>query len=249
MPSKVIVIANQKGGTGKTTTSINLGSSLSKFKKKVLLIDLDPQANLSYSLGITSPSLSIANVLAGEVEFKDIIQERNGLYVAPAAGDLADIEISLVSQENREVFLMERLKKLKDFDYIIIDAPPSVSLLTLNALNAASEVIIPLQPEVLSIQGLAQVLSTIAKVKSIYNPKLKVKGIVLVMFDQRRNLSAELLEYLKENIREKIFDARIRLNVKIAEAPSFGQSVIDYAPSSTGAKDYLSVAKEYLALK
>ncbi len=248
MPSKVIAIANQKGGTGKTTTSINLGSSLSKLNKKVLLIDLDPQANLSYSLGIASPSLSIADVLSGEAEFNDILQERNGLFVAPAAGDLADIEISLVNQENREAFLIERLKNLKKFDYIIIDAPPSVSLLTLNALKAASEVIIPLQPEVLSIQGLAQILSTIAKVKSIYNPQLKIKGIVLVMFDQRRNLSTELLEYLKENIQEKIFDARVRLNVKIAEAPSFGQSVIDYAPSSSGAKDYLSVAKEYLAL-
>lgn len=248
MPCKVIAIANQKGGTGKTTTSINFGSSLSKFNHKVLLIDLDPQANLTYSLGIPSPTRSIADVFSGEVDLKDIIIEKDGLYVAPGRGDLADIEISLVNQENREAFLLERLKGLKKFDYIIIDAPPSLSLLTLNALNAASEVIIPVQPEVLSIQGLGQILATIAKVKKIYNPRLTVKGIVLVMFDQRRNLSTELLEYLKENIEEKIFEAKVRLNVKIAEAPSFGQSVMDYSPSSSGAKDYLGLAKEYLAL-
>src|SRR5690606_13051262 len=143
----------------------------------------------------------------------------------------------------------ERLKGLKNFDYVIIDAPPSLSLLTLNALNAASEVIIPVQPEVLSIQGLGQILSTIAKIKKIFNPKLKVKGIVLVMFDKRRNLNMELLDHLKENIEQKIFDSKVRLNVKIAEAPSFGQSVVDYSPSSSGAKDYINLAKEYLALK
>lgn len=246
MTNNVIAIVNQKGGTGKTTTTINFGRGLSKFGKKILLIDLDPQANLTYSLGINTPSLTIADVFTGEADLKEIIIEKDNLFLAPGSNALVDIDISLVNQEKREAFLKRSLQKIKNFDYIIVDAAPSLSLLTLNALNAASEVIIPLQPEVLTLQGLDQILMTITKVKKSLNSNLKIKGVLFVMFDKRRNLSRELLDYIRENIREKIFKSVIRLNVKVAEAPSFGQSVIDYAPDSAGAKDYLSLAEEYL---
>jgi chromosome partitioning protein len=245
MQTEIISIVNQKGGTGKTTTTINLGSALAKLGKKVLLLDLDPQGNLSYSLGLSEVKHSMANVFEGKKSIHEIIIEKDGLFIAPGSGELVDIEISLVNLDKREQFLKERLKDIKgSFDYILIDSPPSLSLLTLNALNAASEVLIPLQLEVLTMQGLGQILGTVQQVKRTLNPKLKVKGIAFVMYDSRRKLSHEVFEYIKENIDENIFKTFIRSNVKIAEAPSFGKSVIDYDPSSHGAADYMSLAKE-----
>ncbi|AMM52098.1 hypothetical protein TH61_14125 [Rufibacter sp. DG15C] len=249
MATTIVSVINQKGGTGKTTTTINLGSALQKLGKRVLLIDLDPQANLSYSLGITEPERTLADVFTGQHSLSDILQECGGLQVAPGTNDLVDVEISLVGQESREEFLQSMLQEAKGFDYILIDCPPSLSLLTVNALTASHEVIIPLQMEVLTLQGLGQILNTVKQIKSTLNPKLKVKGIVVVMYDKRRKLSLEIEEYLQENVEERIFDQRIRLNVKLAEAPSFGKSVIEYDPASNGAKDYLGLAKEYLAAK
>jgi chromosome partitioning protein len=248
MAATIVSVINQKGGTGKTTTTINLGSSLQKLGKRVLLLDLDPQANLSYSLGITEPAATLADVFTGSQKLGDCIQERDGLFVAPGSNELVDIEISLVNQPEREQFLKRLMEDLPDFDYILIDCPPSLSLLTVNALVASQEVLIPLQMEVLTLQGLGQILNTVQQIKTTWNPALKVKGIVVVMYDKRRKLSTEIEEYLKENLEEYIFQQRVRLNVKLAEAPSFGQSVLEYDASSHGAKDYLALAKEFISL-
>ena len=249
MAAKIVSVINQKGGTGKTTTTINLGSALSKLGKKILLVDLDPQANLSYSLGIEEPEGTLADVFAGNKELKDILVHQENLSVAPGSNELVDIEISLVNQEKRESFLKNILADAKGYDYILIDCPPSLSLLTVNGLAASDEVVIPLQMEVLTLQGLNQILSTVGQIRTAFNPKLKVKGIVVVMFDKRRKLSTEIQEYLQQNIAEKIFETNIRLNVKLAEAPSFGKSILDYDPSSNGAKDYLALAEEFLKKK
>ncbi|MGV3504162.1 MAG: ParA family protein [Adhaeribacter sp.] len=237
---------NQKGGTGKTTTTINLGSALSKLGKKILLVDLDPQANLSYSLGLVEPEATLAEVFSGSKSLADILTPREGMTVAPGSNELVDIEISLVNQPKRESFLKSILADAKGFDYILIDCPPSLSLLTVNALAASDEVLIPLQMEVLTLQGLSQILATVGQIRDAFNARLKVKGIVVVMFDKRRKLSTEIQEYLEQNINEKIFGARIRLNVKLAEAPSFGQSVLDYDAGSNGARDYMALAEEFL---
>jgi len=247
MAATIVSVINQKGGTGKTTTTINLGSALSKLGKRVLLVDLDPQANLSYSLGIEEPETTIADVFTGDKVLSEILIHRENLSIAPGANELVDIEISLVTQTDREHFLQNMLADAQDFDYILIDCPPSLSLLTVNALAASDEVVIPLQMEVLTLQGLSQILATVAKIRSAFNAKLKVKGIVVVMFDKRRKLSSEIEQYLQENIEEKIFQSRIRLNVKLAEAPSFGKSVLDYDPSSNGSQDYMALAEEFLA--
>ncbi|PRY15390.1 chromosome partitioning protein [Pontibacter ummariensis] len=248
MKPKVVAVINQKGGTGKTTTTINLGSALSKRGKKVLLVDLDPQSNLSYSLAVTSPAATLADVFLGNKALLDILLEKDGLWIAPGSNELVDIEISLVTQPEREMFLKRILAEATDFDYVLIDCPPSLSVLTLNALTAAEEVLIPLQMEVLTLQGLDQILNTVEKVQNAFNPQLKVRGIVVVMFDVRRKLSQEVLDYLRTNVKENIFNSQIRLNVKLAEAPSFGQSIIDYDPSSKGAADYGALAEEYLSV-
>ncbi|MBF9254114.1 ParA family protein [Pontibacter sp. 172403-2] len=246
MKTITVAVINQKGGTGKTTTTINLGSALSKLGHKVLLLDLDPQSNLSYSLAASDPDNTLAEVFLGSKSIQDIIVEKDGLWIAPGSNELVDIEISLVQQPERELFLKKILAQVKGFDYILIDCPPSLSVLTLNALTAAQEVLIPLQMEVLTLQGLDQIMRTVQKVRKAFNPKLKIKGIVVVMFDVRRKLSQEVLEYLQENVKEKIFRSYIRLNVKLAEAPSFGKSVLDYEPASNGAKDYKALAEEFV---
>lgn len=246
MKTNVVAVINQKGGTGKTTTTINLGSALSKLGKKVLLVDLDPQSNLSYSLAIPNPEKTLAGVFLGDNSLQETWVEKDGLWVVPGSNDLVDVEISLVTETEREKFLKTILAEAKGFDFILIDCPPSLSVLTLNALTAAHEVLIPLQMEVLTLQGLDQIMNTVQKVKKAFNPQLKVKGIVVVMFDVRRKLSQEVLEYLHENVKEKIFRNHIRMNVKLAEAPSFGQSILDYDASSNGARDYMALAEEYL---
>ena len=248
MKTTVVAVINQKGGTGKTTTTINLGSALSKKGKKVLLIDLDPQSNLSYSLAIPATGGTLADVFLGAKKIKEVLVEKDGVWVAPGSNDLVDVEISLVGQSDRESYLKSIISETKGFDYVLIDCPPSLSVLTLNALTAAHEVLIPLQMEVLTLQGLDQITRTVEKVKKAFNSKLNIKGIVVVMFDMRRKLSLEVLQYLKENVNEKIFDSQIRMNVKLAEAPSFGQSILDYDPSSNGAKDYSALAEEFLSV-
>lgn len=237
---------NQKGGTGKTTTVINLGSALAEQGRRILLVDLDPQANLTYSLGIAQPDGDMADVLQGTRALADVLVEREGLHVAPGSVALADIEVSIARQPGRERYLRERLQRVKAYDFVLLDCPPSLSVLTLNALNAAHQVLIPLQLEVLSLQGLAQLLQTVADVNRVFKRRLEVRGIVPVKYDSRRNLSEEILSYIKEHVDERVFDTVIRENVRVAEAPSFARSVIRYAPSSRGARDYVALAQEFV---
>ncbi|WP_422360049.1 ParA family protein [Reichenbachiella sp.] len=247
--TKVIAIVNQKGGTGKTTTTVNLGCALAKKGKKVLLVDLDAQGNLSYSLGILEIEKSIGQVILGEVDFQDILVSTEGLDVAPAEIDLADVEINIAGELARESILKKILANTEGYDYILIDCPPSLSLLTINALNAAKWVIVPLQMEVLSLQGLDQIISTINQIKEVLNEKLEILGLLPVMVDSRRKLSREIYEHIEENYNFKIFNSRIRTNVRASEAPSFGESLISYAPTSNGAKDYMAFANEILKSK
>ncbi|MBA7529491.1 Chromosome partitioning protein ParA [subsurface metagenome] len=243
---KIITITNQKGGTGKTSITMNLGVALALLGKKILLIDFDPQANLTYSFGIHKPKNTIVEVLQGIQTLQTILVRKEGLDIAPSSPLLADLEVSMVNKIGREQLLDERIKGLKGYDYIFIDSPPSLSILTVNALNTANEILIPLQMEILSLQGLTQLLKTIGEVKNVLNKKLKIGGIIVSMYDSRRRLSDEVLNEIKDNLKEKVFNSVIRICVKIAEAPSFAQSVLKYAPSSNGAIDYRNLAKEFL---
>ena len=243
---KTIALINQKGGTGKTTTAINLGSALAAKGKKVLLVDFDPQANLTYSFGIHPEKGSITEFLQGKQPLETLLSNKESLAILPSSSTLADFEVSIVNKIGRENILKERLSKVRGFDYILVDCPPSLSILTVNALNATDEVLIPVQMEILSLQGLAQLIGTIREVKQILNKKLKVRGIVASMYDSRRKLSREVMEEIERNVKERLFRTVIRECVKIAEAPSFAKSVLAYAPSSNGAKDYTKLAREFL---
>jgi len=243
---RIITITNQKGGVGKTTLSMNLGVALALRKKKVLLIDFDPQANLTYSFGIHKPKNTIVEVLQGKQTIQTILVKKEGLDIAPSSSLLSDLELSIVNKIGREQLLKDRLKGLTGYDYVFIDSPPSLSILTIDALTASTEVLIPLQMEILSLQGVTQLLKTIDEVKNVLNKKLKISGIVVSMYDSRRRLSGEVLNEIKNNLKEKIFNSVIRICVKITEAPSFAESVLSYAPSSKGAIDYKTLAKEFL---
>ncbi|MEQ9468076.1 MAG: ParA family protein [Ekhidna sp.] len=244
----IISIVNQKGGTGKTTTSMNLGSALAKLGKRVLVIDMDSQGNLGYSLGL-DPGQTISDVFEGNATIRDIIQEREGMQIAPSDMRLVDIELSLIDLDDRHETLSSKIGTLsKSYDYILIDCPPSLSILAVNSLYASDQVIIPMLMEVLSLQGLDQIINTIQKINSSYDKKLEVMGILPVMVDKRRKLSEEVRDYINENYDVKIFNSMIRNNVKASEAPSFGQSVIEYSPSSNSAKDYMAFAEEIVKL-
>ena len=241
-------VINQKGGTGKTTTAINLGTALVRRAKDVLLIDLDTQGNLSYSLGINDFDQSMADVLLGESKIEEILLETEGLSVAPSDNQLADAELSLARSGGHENALSEILRKVEGYDYVLIDCPPSLSTLTINALLASDKVIIPMQMEVLSLQGLDQIIQTIEKVKSTFSKDLSIEGVLPVMVDSRRKLSQEVKDHIGENYELRIFDSMIRNNVKASEAPSFGKSVIGYKPTSNSAVDYMRFADEILDL-
>lgn len=245
----IITVINQKGGTGKTTTSVNLGCALAQKKKKVLLVDLDPQGNLSYWLGVSEPETTMAEVMMGESALSDILVEREGLQVAPSDMSLADVEINIAGLQSRESVLKKALEPLAaDFDYVIIDCPPSLSLLTVNALTATDKLVVPLQMEVLSLQGLDQIVNSVGRIKGVLNEKLEILGLLPVMVDSRRNLSREIHDYIQENYDLNIFKSKIRSNVRVSEAPSFGASVLSYSPSSNGAVDYKAFAKEIISL-
>ncbi len=246
----IIAIANHKGGSGKTTTSINLGVALANLDKKVLLIDLDPQGNLSYSLGIDENLPTIFDVFTGEKEIKDVVVNCEGADVIPANMDLADIELSIQSVENRLFVLKEIIDPIKDqYDFIIIDCSPSKSLLTINALVLADKVISTILLDVLSLQGLNQINKTVNEVKNGFNHNLSFLGVLPVNVDLRNNISNEVLDYIKENFDLPLFNTHIRSNVKLIEAPSHGVSIFGYTRNSNGAKDYLSLAKEILINK
>jgi chromosome partitioning protein len=248
--SKVIAITNQKGGVGKTTTSINLSASVAALERKTLLIDIDPQANSSSGLGIDGTGKSVYEAISGTIEFKDAIQTTYmpHLDIVPASINLVGAEVEMVGIENREFLLKEFIDNIKDdYDYVFIDCPPSLGLLTLNALTASDAVIVPVQCEYFALEGLGQLLNTINIVKKNFNKELFIEGVLLTMYDQRLKLSNQVVDEVKNYFGERVFKTIIHRNVRISESPSFEKPVILYDATSTGAKNYMALAAELLS--
>ncbi|NCG04356.1 MAG: AAA family ATPase [Bacteroidetes bacterium] len=248
---KIIAVANQKGGVGKTTTSVNLAACLGVLEKKVLLIDADPQANATSGLGIDVDTVENGSyqVLEHTLSAKEAIVPTNSpnLDILPAHIDLVAIEIELVDKPNRENMLREALAPIKDaYDYIFIDCAPSLGLITLNALTAADSVVIPIQCEYFALEGLGKLLNTIKSVQKIHNPLLGIEGMLLTMYDSRLRLSNQVVDEVKKHFNSMVFNTIIQRNVKISEAPSYGETIIDYDASSKGASSYLKLAQEFI---
>ncbi len=248
---KIIAIANQKGGVGKTTTSINLAASLGVLEKKVLLIDADPQANATSGLGVDVESVEHGtyHLIEHTVGAKEAIVETSSpnLDLIPAHIDLVAIEIELVDKDKRESMLKSAIIGLKEsYDYILIDCAPSLGLLTLNALTAADSVIIPIQCEYFALEGLGKLLNTVKSVQKIHNPDLDIEGLLLTMYDSRLRLSNQVVDEVKKHFDEMVFKTIIQRNVRLSEAPSFGESIISYDAGSKGANNYLSLAQELI---
>lgn len=247
---RTICIVNQKGGVGKTTTSVNLASALASLGKKVLLIDLDPQGNASSGLGVKRHEYqdkNIYHVLIGESEIADSIYrtKESNLYIIPANSDLVGAEIELVDEAEREFKLKKALATLQNhFAYVLIDCPPSLNLLTINALTSADTFLVPLQCEYYALEGLSQLLNTAGLIKKKLNPQLKIEGILLTMFDTRNNLSHQVVSEIQNHFKDKVFSSVIPRNVRLSEAPSHGISIFEYDEKSIGARKYYDLAVE-----
>ena len=250
---RVISIFNQKGGVGKTTSVVNLAAALGKLNKRILVVDIDPQGNATSGLGVDKNSLqkSIYNVMIDNADIKNIIYNTTAenVYIAPSNVELAGAEIELIEKEDRELVLKKAIEGIKDsYDIIFIDCPPSLGLLSINGLSASDSVIIPIQCEYYALEGVSQLMETIMLVKRGLNPQLEIEGVILSMFDGRTNLSIQVVEEVKKYFKGKVYTTIIPRNVRLAEAPSHGLSVIDYDAKSKGAEAYTELAEEFLYL-
>ena len=248
---KVIAIANQKGGVGKTTSAVNLTASLGRKGKKMLLIDIDPQGNASSGLGVNKRDIQLStyDILIADAKAEDVLQRTSfeNIDLLPASMDLAAAEIELVEAENRVMKLKQALAPIKEqYDYILIDCPPSLGLITLNALNCCDTLLIPIQCEYYALEGLSQLMGTVRQVKRLYNPQIEIEGGLLTMFDGRLNLTLQVVEEVKKFFPKKVYRTVIPRNVRLSEAPSFGQPVLYYDRTSRGSKAYEDLADEFL---
>jgi chromosome partitioning protein len=247
--SKVISISNHKGGVGKTTSAINIGAGLNKLGKKVLLIDLDPQANLSQSLGLIEQDKNIYGAIRGEYKLEPI-EVLKGLDIIPSTLDLSGAEVEMSGEAGREYILRELIEPIRpSYDFILIDSPPSLGLLTINSFTASDEILIPLQAQYLALQGLTKLIEVVDKIKRRLNKELKIGGVFITQYDKRKVLNRDVAETIKAHFKDEVFKTKIRDNIALAEAPAQGLDIFRYNIKSYGAEDYLSLSKEILKRK
>lgn len=251
---RIIAIANQKGGVGKTTTAINLSACLAEKGQKVLAIDMDPQGNMSSGLGLDKDSIdkTIYDMIIGENDVEEVIDHGtiDNLDILPSNVDLSAVEIELIDVDNKEFIVKDAIQKIRDnYDYIIIDCPPSLSLLTINAMTTADSVLVPIQCEYYALEGLSQLIHTVELVKERLNSILEIEGVVFTMYDARTNLSLQVVENVKDNLQQNIYKTIIPRNIRLAEAPSYGTPINQYDPKSAGAESYMRLAEEVIVKK
>ncbi|MCI9620833.1 MAG: ParA family protein [Dorea sp.] len=251
---RIIAIANQKGGVGKTTTAINLSACLAEKGQKVLAIDMDPQGNMSSGLGLDKDSIdkTIYDMIIGENDVEEVIDHGtiDNLDILPSNVDLSAVEIELIDVDNKEFIVKDAIQKIRDnYDYIIIDCPPSLSLLTINAMTTADSVLVPIQCEYYALEGLSQLIHTVELVKERLNSILEIEGVVFTMYDARTNLSLQVVENVKDNLQQNIYKTIIPRNIRLAEAPSYGTPINQYDPKSAGAESYMRLAEEVIEKK
>lgn len=249
---RVIAIANQKGGVGKTTTAINLSSCLAEKGKKVLAVDMDPQGNMTSGLGLDKNTVenTIYDLIIGEAEISQVIEKEilENLDIIPTSIDLSGAEIELLDEENKEFIVRNAISKVKEnYDYIIIDCPPSLSMLTINAMTTADSVLVPIQCEYYALEGLSQLIHTVELVRDRLNQNLEIEGVVFTMYDARTNLSLQVVENVKDNLQQNIYKTIIPRNIRLAEAPSYGMPINHYDPKSAGSDSYMRLADEVIS--
>lgn len=249
---RIIAIANQKGGVGKTTTAINLSACLADKGKKVLAVDMDPQGNMTSGLGLDKEFLekTVYDMIIGESDIEEVLQKEamENLDVLPTNIDLSAAEIELIDVENKEFIVRNSIQKIRDnYDFVIIDCPPSLSMLTINAMTTADSVLVPIQCEYYALEGLSQLIHTVELVKDRLNPDLEIEGVVFTMYDARTNLSLQVVENVKDNLQQNIYKTIIPRNIRLAEAPSYGMPINQYDPKSAGSESYMRLADEVIS--